>query len=104
MSLKLVALLLSIAGIAGVAIGYYLRLIISLGKKGSMELEIKEMLLTAKEEAKKITTEADTKSKKILEEARVEIKEKEDKIKQTSQIINLLPSVNLVRSALLRAK
>ena len=83
MSLKLVALLLSIAGIAGVAIGYYLRLIISLGKKGSMELEIKEMLLTAKEEAKKITTEADIKSKKILEEARIEIKEKEDKIQQT---------------------
>jgi ribonuclease Y len=82
MSLKLVALFLSIAGIAGVAIGYYLRLIISLGKKGSMELEIKEMLLTAKEEAKKITTEADTKSKKILEEARIEIKEKEDKVQQ----------------------
>ena len=82
MSLKLVALFLSIAGIAGVAIGYYLRLIISLGKKGSMELEIKEMLLTAKEEAKKITAEADTKSKKFLEEARVEIKEKEEKVQQ----------------------
>ncbi len=82
MSLKLVAVFLSIAGIAGVAIGYYLRLIISLGKKGSMELEIKEMLLTAKEEAKKITAEADSKSKKFLEEARVEIKEKEEKIKQ----------------------
>ena len=82
MSLKLVAVFLSIAGVAGVAIGYYLRLIISLGKKGSMELEIKEMLLTAKEEAKKITAEADQKSKKFLEEARVEIKEKEEKIKQ----------------------
>ncbi|MDQ5893393.1 MAG: ribonucrease [Patescibacteria group bacterium] len=82
MSLKLVAVFLSIAGVAGVAIGYYLRLIISLGKKGSMELEIKEMLLTAKEEAKKITAEADSKSKKFLEEARVEIKEKEEKIRQ----------------------
>jgi ribonuclease Y len=82
-SLKTVALLLSIAGISGIAIGYYLRLIISLGKKGSMELEIKEMLLTAKEEAKKITSEADTRSKKFLEEARVEIKEKEEKIQQT---------------------
>jgi len=82
MSLKLVAVFLSIAGVAGVAIGYYLRLIISLGKKGSMELEIKEMLLTAKEEAKKITAEADSKSKKFLEEARVEIKEKEEKVRQ----------------------
>ncbi len=81
-SLKTVAALLSIAGIAGIAIGYYLRLIISLGKKGSMELEIKEMLLTAKEEAKKITSEAESKAGKITEEARFEIKEKEDKIKQ----------------------
>ncbi len=83
MSLKLVALLLSIAGVVGVAIGYYLRLIISLGKKGSMELEIKEMLLSAKEEAKKITTDAESKATKVLEDARQEIKEKEDKIHQT---------------------
>lgn len=83
MSLKIVALLLSIAGVAGVAIGYYLRLIISLGKKGSMELEIKEMLLTAKEEAKIIITEAESKSNKYINEARKEIKEKEDKNQTT---------------------
>ncbi len=83
MSLKLVALFLGIAGVAGAAIGYYLRLIISLGKKGSMELEIKEMLLAAKEEAKKITTEAEAKAAKSLEGVRHEIKEKEDKIHQT---------------------
>jgi len=82
MSLKLVALYLSIAGVVGVAIGYYLRLIISLGKKGSMELEIKEMLLAAKEEAKKITADAEAKAAKIHDDARVEIKEKEDKISQ----------------------
>ncbi len=83
MTLKTVAVLLSISGVAGIAIGYYLRLIISLGKKGSMELEIKEMLLSAKEEAKKITSEAETRSKKYLQEARQEIKEKEDKVQQT---------------------
>lgn len=83
MSLKLVALFLAIAGVAGVAIGYYLRLIISLGKKGSMELEIKEMLLAAKEEAKKITADAEVKAKQTLEDARKEIKEKEDKIQQS---------------------
>ena len=83
MSLKLVALFLSIAGVAGVAVGYYLRLIISLGKKGSMELEIKEMLLAAKEDSKKITAEAEAKATKTLDDARQEIKEKEDKIHQT---------------------
>ena len=83
MSLKLVALFLAIAGVVGVAIGYYLRLIISLGKKGSMELEIKEMLLAAKEEAKKITADTEAKAAKIAEDTRHEMKEKEDKIRQT---------------------
>ena len=82
MSLKLVATLLSIAGFAGLAIGYYLRLIISLGKKGSMELEIKEMLLSAKEDAKKITAEAESKAHKLLEESRREIKEMGEKNQQ----------------------
>lgn len=83
MSLKLVATLLALSGVIGLGVGYYLRLIISLGKKGSMELEIKEMLLTAKEEAKKITAEAELKSNKLLEESRQEIKEKEDKVQST---------------------
>jgi ribonuclease Y len=82
-SLKLIAVFLAIAGIVGVAVGYYLRLIISLGKKGSMELEIKEMLLSAKEEAKKITLDAETKATKTLEDIRKEAKEKEEKNNQT---------------------
>ena len=61
---------LAVAGLIGVAVGYYLRLIISLGKKGSMELKIKEMLLSAKEEAKKITIDAESKAAKAIEEAR----------------------------------
>ncbi len=85
MSLKLVALFLAIAGVVGVAIGYYLRLIISLGKKGSMELEIKEMLLAAKEEAKKITADAEAKTGQIAEQARKEIREKEEKNRQAEE-------------------
>jgi ribonuclease Y len=88
MSLKLVALYLSIAGVLGVAIGYYLRLIISLGKKGSMELEIKEMLLAAREEAKKITADAEAKATKTLTDARIEIKEKEDKNRHAEERLN----------------
>ncbi len=83
MTLKVVATLLSIAGVAGVAIGYYLRLIISLGKKGSMELEIKEMLLSAKEEGKRVVAEAESKAQKYIEDARSEVREKEEKIEQT---------------------
>lgn len=83
LSLKLASLFLAVTGVVGIAIGYYLRLIISLGKKGSMELEIKEMLLGAKEQATKITNEAESRAEKLLEEARHEIKEKEDKNQHT---------------------
>src|SRR3989344_2786973 len=83
MSLKLVVLLASIAGIVGIALGYYLRMIISLGKRGSMELQIKSMELAGKEEAKKIILHAQEEATKVLHEARVELKEKEEKIKKT---------------------
>lgn len=88
MSLKLVALFLSIGGAVGVAAGYYLRYLITLSKKGSMELEIKEMLLSAKEEAKKITADAEKKAGETLNAANAEIKEKENKISQTEQRLN----------------
>lgn len=83
MSLKIVALAAALVGLLGGAIGYYLRLIISLGKRGSMELEIKQMMLEAQENAKKITVEAETKALETIKELRREIKEKEEKIKQT---------------------
>ncbi|MFA7193704.1 MAG: ribonuclease Y [Candidatus Paceibacterota bacterium] len=46
------------AGLAGIALGWFLRFIISLGKRGSMELEIKEMMVSAREEAQNIIKEA----------------------------------------------
>lgn len=83
MSLKIVVLLASLAGVAGIVLGYYLRLIISLGKRGSMELEIKEMMLKAREEAKKITEGAESKADETLSAARSEIKEREEKLKKS---------------------
>ena len=59
MSLKIVALLAAAAGSLGIAFGYFLRWIVSLGKKGSMELEIKQMVLDAKERAQKIVAEGE---------------------------------------------
>jgi ribonuclease Y len=83
MSLKIVLALAGAAALIGVAFGYYLRLIISLGKKGSMELEIKEMMLKAKEDAKRLTDEAAKKSEETIKISRVEIKEQEEKLKKT---------------------
>src|SRR5437660_1700630 len=82
MSLKLFALIAAIVGIVGIAVGYYLRLIISLGKKGTVEIEIKEMLLKAKEEAKKITLDSESKSIEVMQEMRLEMKEREEKLKK----------------------
>ncbi|MDO8572839.1 MAG: ribonuclease Y [bacterium] len=85
MSLKLVFLLLAVAGLSGVAFGYFLRWIVSLGKRGSMELEIKNMLVSAKEQAQKITEEADKKAAQVFEEIKKEEKEKEFQYKKTEE-------------------
>ena len=61
MSLKIVFALLSIATVVGVAVGYYLRLIIALGKKGSMELRLRQIELLAKDKEKEIVDEANKK-------------------------------------------
>lgn len=83
MSLKVVLVLLVLSGLIGTAFGYFLRWIISLGKRGSMELEIKQMMLEAREEAKRITEEADTRAEAAIEEAKKEFKERELEIKKT---------------------
>ena len=53
MQLIIVLLIALAACLAGIAIGWFLRFIIALGKRGSMELEIKEMMLSAREDAEK---------------------------------------------------
>ena len=83
MSLKVVLVLLILAGLVGIAFGYFLRWIISLGKRGSMELEIKQMMLEAKEDAKQITQEADAKAEETINELRIDLKEKETQSKKT---------------------
>ncbi|MDE1875196.1 MAG: DUF3552 domain-containing protein, partial [Patescibacteria group bacterium] len=81
MSLTIVIFLASAAALVGIALGYYLRLIISLGKRGSMELEIKKMETEAEEKAKKIVLEAEHKAAETLKQLREETREKEDKLK-----------------------
>ncbi|HEY4505163.1 MAG TPA: ribonuclease Y [Candidatus Paceibacterota bacterium] len=85
MSLKIVAALLGAASIISLALGYYLRLIISLGKKGSMELDIKQMMLEAKSREKVIIDEAEKKAEELIRIARFDIREKEDTNKKTEE-------------------
>ena len=50
-----------------------------------MELDIKEKLLKAEEDAKKIVSDAQTKADEIQKESRAEIKEREEKIQKTEE-------------------
>ncbi len=85
MSLTIIFILIGLAGVGGVAFGYFLRWIISLGKRGSMELEIKQMTLEAKEKTTRIIAEAEKKAEETAELARSELKEKEEEQKRTTE-------------------
>lgn len=83
MSLKLALLLALLAASAGIGFGYLLRLIISLGKKGSMELEIKQLEMRSREEAQKIILEAEERVKEIFGKRDAELKETHGRNKAT---------------------
>ena len=85
MELVIVILFIVVSAFVGTVFGYFLRWIVSLGKKGSMELKIKQMILEAKDEAQRITDEAEEKAEKLSAEARVELKEQEEKLKKTEE-------------------
>jgi ribonucrease Y len=87
MSPLLTVLLPLIAVVAGGALGYYLRYVVSAGKKGSMELEIKQMMLEAKEKAQKIEEEAKKSTEERKKETDKELKEKQDFIKKAESRI-----------------
>ena len=69
----------------GVGIGYYLRVVVALGKRKSIEIDIKQMMVGAKEEAQKITDEAKSKVEKRLAELKEEEKKKEEEFKETEK-------------------
>ncbi len=83
--MKIVLLLIAISALFGVAFGYFLRWIIALGKRGSMELEIKQMELKAKEEAQKLIEQAEKEAEKKAQEIEKELKEKEAELKMLQE-------------------
>lgn len=82
MSIKLVLILLAVSGIAGIALGYVLRLLIALGQRGSLELEVKQKMLEAKERANQIIADAEHKAEEIVEELEAPLKERETRLEK----------------------
>lgn len=79
MSLTLAIISIILSALIGIGLGYYLRFLISLGKKGSVELEIKQMLIEAKERAVKITEDAQREADELFANVKDEIKTKQEK-------------------------
>lgn len=82
MSIKLVLSLLALSGLVGIGIGYVLRLLITLGQRGSLELEIKQKMLEAKERASRIITDAEEKAKSAEEELLAPLSEREERLEK----------------------
>src|SRR5579859_3812145 len=80
MSLKLVFALLGAAALLGALIGYVFRWLHVLARKGSIELEVKKILLDAREKADKITTEAEVLAKEKVAVGEAQLTEKEEKL------------------------
>ncbi len=82
--MSLIALIIAgLALVAGIGFGYYLRRVVALGQRRSIEIDIKQMMLGAKEEAQKILDDAKKKSEERLGELKEEEKRKEEDFKRT---------------------
>lgn len=73
------------SGILGIGLGYVIRWALTAGKRGSIEIEMKQMLLSAKEEAQKIVDEAEKKAEKSAEALRVKEDEKNREWKKSEE-------------------
>lgn len=70
------------AGVGGIVVGYFLRWLVTLGQKGSIELTIKQTLLEAKDKAQQIVADAEKEATQVMAEAREKEREKEASLKK----------------------
>ena len=80
MSLKIILIMLALSGVGGVILGYVLRVLIGLAQRGSIELDIKQKLLQAKEQAAKIIADAEFRGEVVETERLAPVEEREEKI------------------------
>jgi ribonuclease Y len=89
MPLYFALMAISAAALVGAILGWFLRMLVTLGRRGSVELEIKEMMLAAREAAERVSAEGEREAADFAREARAEAKkaaerlaEREDRIAQ----------------------
>ena len=71
---------MALSGVGGIVLGYVLRVLIGLAQRGSVELDNKQRLLNAKEQAAKILADAEFRGEVIETERLAPIEEREEKI------------------------
>lgn len=79
-SIKLFFVILGLSGLFGIGIGYLLRWLVALGRLGSLELEIRQRLLEAKEEASRILTKAEEEAKEEADDKLMDIRGREERL------------------------
>jgi ribonucrease Y len=85
MSIKLILTLLALSGLAGIALGYVLRMLIALSQRGSLELEVKQKLLEAREKAAAIEKEAEARADQIETERLAPLEEREERLDEREE-------------------
>lgn len=88
MSIKIILSLLALSGFAGIMLGYVLRLLIALGQRGSLELEVKQKMLEAKERANRVLEDAEERAKLLEQERMKPLKELEEKLAKISERVS----------------
>jgi ribonuclease Y len=95
MSLTKVFILAIASGLGGAVIGYVFRWLLTLSKKGSIELMVKQALLEAKTEAQRIIEQSEQEANRIVQEANSKEKEKnaylkklEDRLLQKDELLD----------------
>ncbi len=87
MSTFTLLLLLAVTGSIGLGAGYVLRWLVGLSQKGSAELQIKQIMLDAREQAEKVVAEAEKRAGTIDSSAREELNQKEEALIQKDKRI-----------------
>lgn len=85
MSIKLLLSLLALSGLAGILLGYVLRVLIALGQRGSLELEIKQKMLEAKERAAKIVNDAEERAESVEKDLLHPLREREEAVNKAAE-------------------
>ena len=85
MPIKTLLLLIATSGLGGVVLGYFLRWLITLGQKGSVEIAVKRTILEAKDQAQKIVDRAEKQSEERLKEIKEKERTKEDELKKKEE-------------------